>query len=591
MRGFWSPRRQLAAILGVSVLLLLPSMWMGFFLDDYVYVTGIEGRLENRDPSDSFFVILDGDPQVTTDMAQKGLLPWWVHESLKLSFFRPLAEASFRLDHAFFGRHAGPYHLQSLLWWAATVLSVSLVLRRALPGAIGMLAVLLFAVDESHVFSAAWVANRNALVAMAPTFFGLWAHMRWREEHWRPGRVLSIAGLGIGLMGGELALSVLAYLAAYELLAVRAPGGGQGSGRRLRSMAAGLWPMVLIGAAYAVLYRLAGYGTEGSGVYLDPMRQPLAYWSAAPPRMLMMLAGGGLGLSADFGTVNPALRPVLVAAGAVAVAVVILALRFCRRLLEDDQVRALRWLLAGGALALLPAVATFPSDRMFLVSEPGLAALLAAVLVLAWRAPRAPRRRILRVGGILLGIIHLVLAPLVVVAFQLEFVRQSRAAVALASSPELETARDLEVVMITAPDHVVAVYLPVTMLHFDRLTMAGWRVLSLAPHDHVLTRTGPRTLELEVVGGTMMRSLFEELYRDREHPLVPGTVLERGMFRVKILEAVDGAPTRVSFDFDRDLDDPTLRFLVWGEDGFARAHLPEAGETLPVPRVLGPAGY
>ena len=84
----------------------------------------------------------------------------------------------------------------------------------ALAGTGGVPALFLFAVDESHLFAALWLANRNALVAAVPVLFGLCAHLRWREDGWRWGLPLSLGGYVVGLLGGETALGALAYLAA-----------------------------------------------------------------------------------------------------------------------------------------------------------------------------------------------------------------------------------------------------------------------------------------------------------------------------------------------------------------------------------------
>ena len=99
------------------------------------------------------------------------------------------------------------------------------------------------------------------------------AHLRWREERWRPGLPLSLLGFAVGLAAGEVALSVLAYLFAYELFA--APGTPKA---RVRA----LCPTALILIAYLLHYRLAGYGAAASGLYLDPFRSPLEYLAAAP---------------------------------------------------------------------------------------------------------------------------------------------------------------------------------------------------------------------------------------------------------------------------------------------------------------------
>ena len=66
-----------------------------------------------------------------------------------------------------------------------------------------------------------------------------------------------------------------------------------------------------------------------------------------------------------------------------------------------------------------------------------------------------------------------------------------------------------DAVIIYAPDYIVGLYMPLLVNHLEGRFQKGWRPLSIAPYDHWLRRTGPRTLELEVAeGGVLLRSIF-----------------------------------------------------------------------------------
>jgi len=267
-------------------------------------------------------------------------------------------------------------------------------------------------------------------------------------------------------------------------------------------------------------------------------------------------------------------------------------LRICWYDLDDAVRRGLRWLLTGSALSLIPAAAVFPSDRMLLVPGIGIAAALATVLVQAYRSWRGRRRWLLVGAGGYFAVVHLLLAPLLTVYIQMALVKSGRESLELAASPVVAGAGGKEAVLIYAPDAVVSIYLPLMIDHLEGPAPKSWRPLSIAPYDHWLRRTGPRTLELEVAnGGVMLRSLFEELYRDPEKQLVPGTKIDRGLLRAEILDANDRGPTRVAFQFDRDLSDPTLYFLIWQDGGLRVAELPAVGEETFVKRTLGPGGF
>src|SRR5439155_19026299 len=87
---------------------------------------------------------------------------------------------SHMLDVQFFGLHAGPHHLVSLLFHLANTLLLFFVFKQ-MTGALwrsGFVAAL-FALHPLHVESVAWVAERKDVLS---TFFGLlslWAYARY----------------------------------------------------------------------------------------------------------------------------------------------------------------------------------------------------------------------------------------------------------------------------------------------------------------------------------------------------------------------------------------------------------------------------
>jgi hypothetical protein len=567
----------------VGLLLFLPSLRVGFLLDDFYYLGAIEGHFPDHDTGRSLFTYFINDEVETARIAREGGYPWWIDEGVRSQIFRPLSDLLLKIDHALFGRSPLGYHLHSLVWWTATLVACALLFRRVLPRAVGVLALLLFVLDEAHVMPVAWIANRNALVATAPVLLGLWAWIRWREDGWRMGRALALVGFGMGLAGSELALAGLAYVVAYELLGAPVSG--------LRSRLVGLVPLAALGGMYVVIYRTLGYGGEGSGLYFHPLLDPVEFVTAAVTRVPTLLASGILGFGADLWFVAPGARPVQVVVGLAGVLVLMGALRVCWPYMASSTRRALRWLVPGSLLSLLPIVATFPSDRMLLVPGLGLAAVIAAVLVAAFESMRERKRRILPAVAGVLGIVHLVLAPLMTIYVQYLLIRQSRESLELAASPVVRDSGNLETVLLFVPDHVVGLYMPLLIDHVGGRAPKSWRPLSIAACDHRLRRTGNRTLELETVDGAMMHGVFEILYRSPKNPLSPGTVIDRGLFRAEIVAAAEDGPTRVAFHFDRDLRDPTLRFLVWRNGELRVAILPALGESVAVERSLGPAGF
>jgi hypothetical protein len=559
-------------------------LWIGFIIDDYVYLYILESQPDGTSFPTNLFSFVSGNEQETVELARRGYLPWWIYDGLHIVFWRPLSSLLMRIDHALFGHGAWAYHIHSLLWWLGTLVAAGLLLRKVLPGRVGTIALLLFALDEAPVLPAIWIANRNALVSVLPALLGLWAHLKWRQDGWRAGRHLAVAGFGVGLLGGETALSMLAYLLAYELW-------GTKDTRRERLIA--LAPAVGLLAIYILTYRLLGGGVHGSGIYIDPVNDLPTYLTALPSRILTLLAGGIMGFSADFWLFAPGLRPILLLVGGGGIVLLMLLLRAIWPSLQPDTRTGLRWLLPGSALALLPVAATFPSDRLLLAPALGLSAALAAVLVHAWRSWRERRRWFVIGTGALLAMIHLLLVPLSHFPVQAAMIAQSRRSLELARSFTIGSGEETgpDAILLAAPDHVVGIYLPLLLFHVGDVSLSSWRPLSLAPYDHRIVREGPRTLVVEVIDGSMLGGLFESLYRDPHHPLTPGTILNRGLFRAEILDALEIGPTRVAFHFERELEDSTLCFLAWEGDELRRVTLPASGDTLLLRRTLGPAGF
>jgi hypothetical protein len=113
------------------------------------------------------------------------------------------------------------------------------------------------------------------------------------------------------------------------------------------------------------------------------------------------------------------------------------------------------------------------------------------------------------------------------------------------------------------------------------------QILVLAPaaeRDHALTqtRTADDTLVMDVSGDYAWN--FARGDRDR---FIAGSVIRRPHARIEVLRVEDGRPTRVSFTFDRSLDDP--KFAWFGApDGTGPWTPPGSGTSVTYHRT--PAG-
>jgi hypothetical protein len=566
------PRATKVALV-LAAVLSLPALGGGFFGDDYLHLAILDGQPAPGTPY-NLFRFASGDPAENRPWIERGPYPWWTLPELKLSFWRPLSSALMVFDHSLFGRNPVPYHVHSILWYLLTVAFAAGVLRY-LPGPAGGLALLLFAAEKTHGFAVTWIANRNAFVSTAPALFGLWMHLRWREQGWRPGLPLSLLGLAVGLLGGETALGVFAYVGAYELL-----GNRESLARRARA----LLPALLLGVGYLAIYRAMGHGARGSGTYIDPVGEWALFLPAAAARIPALLAGQFWALPAELWLFVPHIRPLQVALGVLALLTVGLLMRAVKPVLIEDEWRQMRWLALGGLLSMLPVASTFPAGRLLLVPGMGACAVLAILLVGTWRLLPSLRgwSKGLHGGvvGLMLGL--QVLGTSLWVLYPLTLRVTSEATLVNMARMELDEARlpQQRVVTVVVSDPVMGLYPPVIRAAQGRSLPKSWLPMSLAPYDHVLHRTGDTTLELSLTQGQFLASEMEQLFRGPAFAMRVGEQVRVEGCRVTVLEMEGLYPTRVRFEFDMSLDDPDLVLLTLRDKTLLRLRPPPVGERV-----------
>lgn len=566
-----------------AIVISIPSLGFGFFMDDYALLLAAEGSNRFVQSPLSLYTFGLGDPEAMAPFIDAGPFPWYTLPDVRIEFCRYLSCVTMLLDTKLFGRFAPLFHLHSILWYLVILWATRWIYGRTIPGGVGVLALLVFAIDDGHWLPATWWANRNALVSIAPALWGVAAHLRWREDGWKPGLPLSLLGYAAGLLAGETALSVLAYVPAYELL------GAKGTSRaRLR----GFVPATLLVLAYAAFYRAMNFGAYGSEIYVDPSREPLLYLSLAPLRFCALAGSQFFSIHAELpALISGTLEPIALL-GALALGLILMGLRSAWPHLEDRERRTLRWLLAGAALSTIPVMASFPSGRLLLVPSVGGSAAIAVLIRHGWRlrqgeiAPASRRTaRPLRILGGVLVAIHLILAPLTWPVSTFLLTRIGHATVEAILTAEVDESRlaGQQVMAINSGDPMTAFYPLLVREYFKRPVPEKWRALSMAPYAHRLTRTGENSFEVEIVDGEMFTTFFEELVRPSRAPFAPGDVVHLDGADITVLETGDYGPRRLACRFEASLEDPRYVFLTWREEKFRRLEMPAIGESVFLP--------
>jgi hypothetical protein len=593
------------AVALLALVVCIPSLWLGLQNDDhYLRLVLSDPPLDStwvRSPFDAF-AFVNGDEHVIQNAIADGRLPWWTHPRLRLAFLRPVTSLTHWIDFRIWPNRPWLMHLQSLLWFAGAIFAAALLYRRLLlPAWVAGLAAILFAIDDAHGMPAAWIANRNASIGVLFGLAALIAHDRWRRDGWRPGAIAAPVALALGLLAGEITLAAGGYLLAYALYLDKGA-----APRRLAT----LIPSGLVGAGWWIAYRMLGYGAGGSGVYIDPGADPVAFLHAAAERLPLLFSGQWAfpsSLSLMFSQQSSRLVW-LVAVGTMLVVVALLL-----PILSRDRVA--RFFAFGMFLSLIPACATFPDDRLLFFAGFGGMGLLAQFLAaVGQRHDWVPSTPILRFPILasfwVLVAIHMVIAPLALAATtpKLVIFRQfmERAAGSLPSDP---TVADHTALVVNAPSAFITVYAPLMQALEGRATPSRTLTLGSGIYPMTISRPGAKVLTIRPAGGYLasrgspqpshedsqpafdplyFHQMLDQLYRDST-PMHGADQITYGGCIVKINQVTeDGRPHEVSFFFATDLDDPSLRWLQWKDSAYAPFEPPEIGETVVLAAVTFP---
>jgi hypothetical protein len=499
-----------AAVLSIQ---LVPQS--AFYGDDYIQLGILEETTEgiSAGPLD-LYGFMDGSAESVRKSMKSGPIPWFVHPRFKVNFFRPVSSALLVIDHKIFGLRPWGYRIQAILWYLLIVALYATWLRRLMPAAAGessdaeasrgalgsaaLLALIIFAVSDSHWVNVAWTAGRWVLVTTALALAGCIAHLRWRQEGWRPGLFLSLILLVLGFLAGELTLAVLAFPVAFEIVAPKAK-----IGERVR----GLAPLALVTGVYLVVYKLLGRGAYGGAEYLDPSSDPFGYLVELPGKMLAMFGEIFLWIPAGWWNTD-SLQAYSVAAGAGGLVLMALLLAPVFREAKTELRVLLGRLALGTVGSMLPLAAGTPGGRNLIVPFIG-AALVTGIALHYWWTTLRSRGDVLRWFATMvclgIGFIHLALAPYRWVTGPIQLRQNAeRLAGLVRSTPFVdEGLPDQRTVFLTV--HFAVCWNGHFLRRLERLPMPErWWMLSAANAEHHYHRAAPDRLVLETVGGEMI---------------------------------------------------------------------------------------
>lgn len=598
----------------IAIITLVPSLKLGRIGDDAVHRAWLIRPAEQNTrlldaglippgSSQLSFALMDlfsfSAPQTDLEkMIDSGFAPWWTSGKTVLSFWRPLAALTHWVDYRLWPNSPPSMHLHSILWFGTAIFLVTLLYRRFLTAAwIAGLAALLYLLDNNYYYSAAWIANRNAIISLLFGILTIIFHDKWRRQGSVGSAVLSPLFFTLSLLSAEAGIATAAYLVAYAMFLDR----GKVTHRVLS-----LLPAILIAGVWKLVYSFLGYGVYESGLYIDPIREPLQFASAVLERAPFLFLGQlGFPPVDTFSILSdPALKLMWFTALAfLALVLIMLVPLFLKN-------RVARFWGIGMLLAVVPVcTVSMLSGRHLLFVGLGAMGLLGEFIgSLFTKNERVPLNRIWRIPTwslcLVLLVLHIgaggvgrILAPIIL--SQVNHTRESYLQVGM--EPELE---NQDLIIVNSPSPYLFMYFPFYRAEQGAPIPRATRILAPAfvplevirAEDNALivTTLSSNLLSLEPSTPEIPWNIAFSLWRlndtfgtkdfsNQNHNRLQLSNLTIGISRF----GEEGLPKEVTFRFDVPLEDPSLKFLMWDwqTGSYVPFKLPPVGGTV---HIAGP---
>ncbi len=552
---------------------------------DYTHVGVLSGLIDYPGMGPlTLYRLMDGSPQQKSALISEGFCPWFSTLDSRMNMCRHLSSVFIVLNYQISGMNPLGYVLHSVLWYLVLIVLVGFLVRRIVPDSgsravhpVSFITVIIFTLAVRNAESLIYGSARWLMIAMAFGLAGLLAHIKWREQGWKPGRFLSLFAFLLALLSGEASLAILAYLAAYELF---------GSSDPFKKRISALLPAAFMVFIYFIVYRIMNYGTANNALYSNPLNDPIGFISALPLKLASMLGEMFLGAISMF-NVNPndpsrVLPTFLAGVGAL----VLVGLLFYPvwSSASHQQRRKFNWLMLGTVAAMFPMASVQACSRVVLILSFGSSILLAFILYHWWKKIRKNPKSLAWIGGVacigLLGI-HVILST---------YYWFSGARLVKQYTDEWNEFHNHTVLNESKP-HQKAIFLNGTggdliftgYYHrkVNRLPMPeSWWVLSFLEKKNRYLRTAENKLELEIIEGSLLDLPYVYYVRDPKVPFKKGEILRFSGFQVTILEVNKDGPTRMEFAFERSLDDESYCFYKLQEGRLQIVTPPVVGQSL-----------
>ncbi|MGE3766849.1 MAG: hypothetical protein AB7L94_31640, partial [Kofleriaceae bacterium] len=374
------------------------------------------------------------------------------------------------------------------------------------------------------------------------------------------------------------AIALLAYLGAHALWLDK---------DTLKQRAIALAPYIVVVVVWRVIYAKLGYGVAGSGIYLDPGSDPVAFARAAMSRVPFLLQGALAGPWSDlasFYTVLGLAGPALAGAW---LGLVGMGLGFARMLVRDPLARF--W-ATGMVLAAIPIASTFPADRLLGFVSIGAMGLVAQFLAAALRQRELlGDGRLRRIGGVVLAIglvlANLVLAPPLLVLRSRSMVAVGRVLDRADAGIPREGIAGKTLVIVNTPSDALAAYVQIMRVSRGQPRPAHVIWFATATTDVTVRRVDERTLHVAPRDGLLHYEIDQMMRDPRTAPFAAHETFELPSMTIEVTAEKDHRPVAIDARFAIPLDDPSLVWLRWEGKSYVRFAPPAVGAEQTLPAV------
>lgn len=543
------------------------SLWNGFQADDYLHRIFLSQKpvadFPHIGPCD-LFSFANGKPVDNYRLMNSGVLPWWTLPEFHASFFRPVSVLTHYLDYFLFPDSPFWMHLHSLLWLLILNLTAAGFFKFTFGNtwAAG-LATLFYALDDARGYPVGWLANRNGLIAAAFGIAAILLHLKWRGTRKKRYLLESMFFYALALLSAEAAIAVMGFILASLVI---------DTASRYRKLLI-LLPSVIITLIWWTLHHHFGYRIFGSGLYRDPLIEPLEFAKA-------VLFNAPIFLQSQFGFI-PA-SAVLLSNSYIRIGILLFSIAFCGLLIRiifplirNDPIA--QFFAMGTLFSLIPICSTFSHERVLTFTGIGAFGLIGHLLykyMATEPAPNKPHSKSLNCLAWFLLIVHGVLSPLMfpLTAWAPKLISQTVEAYDV-SLPQDESILEKTLILINPPIPFLAHHVLIRRAALNLPSPETLRVLASGTNCLDVFRQNENTLIIQS-NHAFVSAPMDTLFRGEAHTMKPHDSIRLTETTIYVENT-----SRIRFVFDEPLNSPRYTWFEFKNGQFVAFIPPEIGKT------------